>query len=539
MIVPPKGLVRFAAGAMSAYMAQRLRRANPGHAAQWNAFRALTRRQAGTAFGRETGIEPGLAYETFRRRVAPQTYGKLAPYLERMMRGEPGVLWPGRCSLFALSAATSTGRSKYLPVTPELRDHFRRAGLESLFYYTARVGHTGVFRGRHLLLGGMAPLAPLAQGTNDSPRAGDLGAIAAASLPAWAEKHLVEPGLTGDPAPDWPSKLQAVAHRALHRDVSLLAGMPNWVLALGEAIRLDAAAEGRSVSNLKALWPKLECFVHLGIPVAPFTDELRAALGPEVNFHEVYPAAEGFIAAQDADAASGLRLLADAGLFFEFLPMASFDEENVARLGMKVVPLEDVTTDVDYALLLTTPGGLCRYVVGDVVRFLSTRTPRLIHVGRTNLRLNAFGENVPEQEITDAIVAVCRRHGWSLVNLHVAPIFSSTLTGQAKGCHEWWIELKVPTIETPTANVISPELDAALRQRNGDYRTRRDRAALEAPVIHLVMPGTFEQWMRQNGRWGGHYKMPRCRSDRVVADQLAELSRFHIEIGSPYGFRRR
>ena len=129
------------------------------------------------------------------------------------------------------------------------------------------------------------------------------------------------------------------------------------------------------------------------------------------------------------------------------------------------------------------------------------------------------------------------RHGWSIVNFHVAPVFADTLTGQRRGGHEWWIELKAPTVETPTANVLSPELDAGLIQRNDDYAGKRRGRGLEAPAVRLVMPGVFETWMRKNGRWGGQNKMPRCRSDRLVADQLADLSRFYIETPPPHVVR--
>jgi hypothetical protein len=218
--------------------------------------------------------------------------------------------------------------------------------------------------------------------------------------------------------------------------------------------------------------------------------------------------------------------------------MAFFDEGNLANLGGKVVPLDGVQVGVDYALLLTTPAGLCRYVIGDVVRFLSTDVPRLIYVGRTSLQLSAFGEHVIEKELMDSLLAVCRRHGWTIVSFHVAPVFAGTLTGQMRGGHEWWLELKVPSVETPTANVISPELDAELMQRNDDYKAKRKGHGLEPPAVRLVMPGVFEQWMKKNGRWGGQSKMPRCRSDRLVADQLVELSRFYTEARPAHFVRR-
>lgn len=534
MIAPPRGLVNLAAGMMSARMARRLRRKNPGHAAQQRVFAGLAARMAGTAFGREMGVESGLRYDSFRSRVAPRAYEAFAPYIERMKRGETDVLWPGRCAFFAVSSGTTAGRAKYLPVTGEMLAHFRRAGLDALLYYTARTGHTGVLLGRQLLLGGSTALTPLEEAKPHAAYAGDLSGIAALNLPRWVERRLYEPGLAIAQMTDWPAKLQAVAERTLRLDITLLAGIPSWALILAETLCACAGRDGARPPNLKALWPNLECFVHGGAPIAPFADELRAALGPDVNFHEVYPASEGFIAAQDADANPGLRLMTETGLFYEFLPMTAFDKDNLAHLGGKVVPLEGVKPGVNYALLLTTPAGLCRYVIGDVVRFLSTDVPRLVYVGRTELQLSAFGEHVIEKELTDSIAVVCKRHGWTIVNFHVAPVFANTLMGQTRGSHEWWIELKAPTVETPTANIISPELDAELAKRNDDYGAKRRGGGMEAPLIRLVIPGVFEKWMKQNGRWGGQNKMPRCRSDRLVAGQLAELSRFYVEARPPH-----
>ena len=189
------------------------------------------------------------------------------------------------------------------------------------------------------------------------------------------ERHLYEPGTEIAQMADWPEKIAAITERTLNLDITVLAGIPGWVLILAEALRARSVDAGRPVPHLQALWPNFECYVHGGVPVAPFQDELRAVLGPSVNFHEVYPASEGFIAAQDAEASAGLRLMANAGIFYEFLPMSEFDEGRLQFLGPKAVPLSGVETGVDYALVLTTPGGLARYVIGDVVRFNSLQPP--------------------------------------------------------------------------------------------------------------------------------------------------------------------
>jgi hypothetical protein len=170
-----------------------------------------------------------------------------------------------------------------------------------------------------------------------------------------------------------------------------------------------------------------------------------------------------------------------------------------------------------------------RYVIGDVVRFISTEPPRLIYVGRTKLQLSAFGEHVIEKEVTDALLAVCSRHQWTIVNFHVAPIFANTLTGQTRGRHEWWIELRPGTVATPIGPQIAAEIDAELQKLNDDYAAKRRGGGLDAPVVRLVMPGVFKHWLEFQGKWGGQHKMPRCRSDRVIADGLAQVTNFAVD----------
>ena len=147
-------------------------------------------------------------------------------------------------------------------------------------------------------------------------------------------------------------------------------------------------------------------------------------------------------------------------------------------------------------------------------------------MGRTKLQLSAFGEHVIEKEITDALLAVCRRNGWTITNFHVAPLFVSSSTGKTRGRHEWWVELKAGTILTPTGPVMAVELDTELKRLNEDYEAKRNGGALDAPFVRLVMPGVFEQWMRYHGKWGGQNKMPRCRSDRIIADELGGALQF-------------
>lgn len=527
MPVWPKTFYTFRASLQTARMASRLRRSH-AEAEQTRAFQALLRGLSGASAWRAAGIEAGMSYETFRARVTPHTYEQLAPYVRRMMTGERDLLWPGPCAFFATTAGTTEGKPKAIPIPEEMLAHFRDAALDALLYYSARVGHAGVFRGRQLFLGGSTALTPL--GASDATTAqsymGNLSGIATLNLPAWAEKHLYEPGAGLAQMSDWDAKLDAVAIRASAHDVSLLAGIPTWVLGFAAVLRAKFTGGGQTLAHLQDLWPNFECYVHGGVSHAPFHAELRAALGPTVNFHEVYSAAEGIIAAQDGDGAAGLRVISNRGLFFEFLPVPDFDPARLEHIGAKAVPLADVKTGVDYVVLLTTPAGFTRYVLGDVVRFVSTRPPRLVVRGQTKLELNAFGEHVSERDLTDALVGVCARHAWTIVNFHVAPLFTANFTGQNRGRHEWWIELRPGTVATPIGPQMAAALDAELQRLSPDYAAKRKAGTVEAPFVRLVMPGVFEYWQRFHRKWGGQNKLPHSRSDRLVADELAQVTNF-------------
>jgi hypothetical protein len=523
----PGRVASFIGTQLAAHTARRLRRLGNGVAAQAEAFSSLRPALADTRFGRDAGLERALTYETFRTRLPARTYEDFSPYIERMKLGEAGVLSPGRCEYFAVSSGTTAGPSKWLPVNEPMLAHFRDAGLDALLFYALRAGEGSVFRGRHLFLGGSSALMALPE-AHPPIYYGDLSGITALNIPEWAARFLYEPGLEIAHMADWPAKLAAIARRTWRADITMVAGIPSWLLVLAATLRAHVEAEtGAMPVNLRELWPNLECLVHGGVPVAPFVDELRAAYGRDINFHEVYPASEAFIAVQDAAPEAGLRLLVDRGVFFEFLPLRDYDETNLAGCAARAVPLEGVRAGVDYVLLLTTPAGLVRYVIGDVVRFIGTEPPRLVYVGRTKLQLSAFGEHVIEKELTDTLAAVCRRHHVAPVNFHVAPVFPDPAAGRPLGCHEWWLELRRDE-DGPLPDVVAfaADLDSELSAHNDDYAAKRAGHGLTPPVVRLVEPGVFERWLRGAGKWGGQNKMPRCRSDRRVADELSEFTGF-------------
>lgn len=526
----PKSIFTIGASVLTVRTSRRLRRKNTAIPAQQEAFRGLVERLATTSFWKPAGIEARMTPDQFRSRLPLRKYDHFVSAINRMKHGEGNVLWPGQCLFFARPSGSTelsgTASTKCLPVTAEMLMHFRQAGMESLFYYAARIGKTRVFQGRHLFLGGPTTLIPLTEAKPLPAFSGDLSGIAERNLSASLAKHYYEPGPEIARMSDWKAKLEAIATRTRKLNITLLAGIPSWVVNFAHAMRTASGTDSLAVSNLQEIWPQLECLVHGGAPVTPFADELHRVLGATVNFHEVYPASEALIAAQDGESRAGLRLLAEAGVYYEFVPVEDFDESRLQTLGNKAIPLEDVRVGVDYTVVVTTPAGLCRYALGDMVRFISTEPPRLQWVGRASHQLASFGERLSEKELSDALIAICQRNGWTIVNFHVAPLFTNPLLGTTRGRHEWWVELRPGTTITPTGPQMAVELDLELQRTNSGYDTRRRSHHMEPPVVRLVMPGLFENWMRRHGKWGGQHKLLRCRNDRAVADQLAEIAQF-------------
>jgi hypothetical protein len=528
MLVWPKNFYIFGLSLKTAGAEWKLRQKRSAAADQERAFTALIAKLSATTFWREAGIEPQMSYARFKARVPLQTYVQIEPAIQRMRAGQADVLWPGTCTLFAATSGTVTGQPKILPITEEMLVHFRRGGRDALLYYTVRAKNAGVFYGRQLLVGSSSVSAVVEETASTKAYAANLSAILTLVLPAWAEKHLFEPGTAIAALPDWEKKIAAIADRSYQCDLSLIGGLPSWLVEFTRKMRARYRKNGAEPAALQSLWPNLECVVHSGTPVTPHLNELHVSFGPDIAFHEIYVAAESFVAAQDIGTpGSGLRLMAHLGVFFEFLPLADYNPEWREQSGAKALSLSEVQTGVDYVVIVTTPAGLARYVLGDVVRFVSSLPPRVIYVGRIDLQLNAFNEHVMEKDVTDALVYVCNRHQWLIVNFHVAPLMiAGELTGQKRGRHEWWLELQPGTVETPTGPQIAAELDPLLQRANPEYAARRKANILETPVVRLVMPGVFEHWMRFRGKWGGQHKLPRCRSDREIADELAQITHF-------------
>ena len=482
------------------------------HEVQAQLLRGLLARARGTEWGRRYGFGEKLTPADFARRVPVSTYEQLYPELEKVLQGQPDVLWPGRPRWFAKSSGTTNARSKYIPVTAEALHHCHyRAGRDMLALSTHFYPKERLLAGKTLSLGGAHAANPF-RPQETASRTGDVSAVIMAQLPSWAEQ-LRTPPLALALLDEWEEKIERIAAHVLRQDVRVLAGVPTWMVVLLRRVVALAGAE-----NITEVWPQLRLFLHGAVAFGPYRELFRQLI-PEarMRYLEIYNASEGYFALQDQPEGEDLLLLLDHGIYYEFLPA-----DQWAAPDPRPVPLAEVELHRPYALVISTNAGLWRYVVGDTVRFTSLVPYRVRITGRTKHFLNAFGEEVVIENAEAAVAAASQATGAAVRDFTAAPVWFATDSATSRGGHEWVVEF-APHTSSPDLARFGAVLDATLCELNSDYAAKRHRSlALAPPRLRAVPSGTFETWLARQGKLGGQHKVPRLLNSREVLEAVLQ-----------------
>ncbi len=478
----------------------------PPAAAQQRTLFHLLRQGAGTRFGRDHGFRSIRTIADYQRRVPLRDYDAFwKDYWQPSFPTLTNATWHSRIPYLALSSGTTTGATKYLPVSREMLASNRRAALTSLAWFRAAHPEAGLFTGRLFFLGGSTALT--AAGTvHGAPLAGDLSGIVAREVPRLLRPTTFPPlGLAL--LTDWEKKLDLLATRSARLPITLVSGVPAWLLVLFERLRQVTGRE-----QLSDIWPSLRVVVHGGTRFDPYRGQFRRLVGEGVYFLETYPASEGFVAAEDPRHGA-LRLVPDHGVFFEFVPVEELGCDRPTRHTSA-----DIVPGVQYAVVLTTCAGLWGYVLGDTVCFERRDPPLLRFTGRTRQFLSAFGEHLIGEEVEQAVARAAAATGADVVDFHVGPVFAD----EGVGGHRYLVEF---ARHAPDAAAFARHLDDALGRLNEDYRAHRaGDLALRAPEVVPVPRGGFAAWMRSRGKLGGQHKLPRLDNTGTLTRELSAWS---------------
>jgi len=458
----------------------------------------LVARARFTQFGRDHRFEAIRTVADYQQQVPLRRYEDFwRDYWQSAFPVLRDVTWPGLIPFFALSSGTTSGTTKYIPCSAAMNRSNTRAGADLLAYHLQARPDSRVLGGLSFMLGGSTDLTTLADGV----QAGDLSGIAVRVMPWWARRRYFPPESLALLS-DWERKVALLAERSRGLDIRMIGGTPSWLL-----IYFDRLASGRKDARLVDYFPNLELLVHGGVNFAPYRGLFERWLaGSQALLREVYPASEGFVAAADRGPGEGLRLFVDNGLFFEFVPIDELDSPQPSRHW-----LGTIETGVEYAVVITTCAGLWSYLVGDTIRFVEQRPPRLLVTGRTAYMLSAFGEHLTDAEIESAMAAAADQEQLAVVDFTVGPVFPDG-PGDLGG-HLYMVEFADEPDGERLAR-FAAALDAALMRSNDDYRAHRaDGFGLRGPRVQALAPGAFAAWMKAQGRLGGQNKVPRVLVD--------------------------
>lgn len=472
----------------------------------------LVARAADTAFGREHRFDCISSVADFQARVPLRDYEAFWDrYWRRPFPHLQGVTWPDPIPYFALSSGTTSGSTKYLPLTRPLLRSNTKGALTTLSWHVAAHPNTPLFTGRLFFLGGSTDLVPLGQHPRHGPiLGGDLSGIIAVEAPSWMRPFAFPPVETAL-LKDWEQKMTLLAQQSATLPITMLSGVPSWMLVLFERLR-----QVTGKSTIAEIWPSLRLIIHGGTKFDPYREVFREQVGSAaVGYTEAYAASEAYVAGLDPR--SGLlRLIVDADVFYEFVPVEDLDSPRPRR---HVIP--ELELGVNYALVLTTCAGLWGYVLGDTVVFESRDPPLFRFTGRTKYFLSAFGEHLISEEVERAVAEASRATGCAVIDFHVGPVFPAS--ARQPGRHRYLIEF---AREQPDLTRFASELDAVLCRINEDYAAHRQGdLTMLAPEIVTVRKGGFAEWMKAHGKLGGQHKVPRMDNSGQIT---AEMSQFFI-----------
>ncbi|UAY56756.1 GH3 auxin-responsive promoter family protein [Arachidicoccus terrestris] len=457
-----------------------------------------------TSFGRQYGFNQIFNTRQFKAAVPIHEYPDIKPCIDRIMQGEENVLWNTPVNWFAKSSGTTSDKSKFIPITAESLEncHYQAAKDVLTLHYHNRP-ESDLLTGKGLVIGGSHQVSQL----NEEIFYGDLSAVLLQNTPFWGQ-WLRTPELSIALMDEWEAKLEALAASTIKEDVTSISGVPTWTLIL-----LKRILEITGKSKIKEVWPNLELYMHGGVSFTPYRQQFQQLLGDTVSYLEMYNASEGFFAVQDLPDSDGMLLLLNHGIFYEFMPIEEYGKPEPRTIGLK-----DVELHKNYAPVISTNGGLWRYLLGDTLQFTSLYPFRVKVSGRIRHFINAFGEELIVDNADQAIDYACRRLDCQVTEYTAAPIYFSEASN---GAHEWLIEFEKAPEDMDTFTTV---LDQRLQQLNSDYEAKRHKGiALSEPVIRVLPPRSFNKWLKSKNKLGGQHKVPRLSNDRKYIDEITAL----------------
>jgi len=468
---------------------------------QQKIFQTLISKAKDTQFGRDHGFAEIKNYNDFKKQVPIRDYEGLKGYIDQILKGSSDVLWKGKPAYLAKTSGTTSG-TKYIPITKESLPNHINSARDAILSYVNQTGNSRFLDGKLIFLSG-SPVLDSKAGIYT----GRLSGIVNHHVPGYLRTNQL-PSYETNCMDDWESKVDQIVEETYNQSMSLISGIPPWVQMYFDRL---VKKTGKPV---KDIFPKFELFIYGGVNFEPYRAKLFETIGQKIDSIETYPASEGFIAYQDSQHDEGLLLLANSGIFFEFIPTDEYFNESPARLS-----LDEVELGKNYALVINSNAGMWGYSIGDTIKFINKNPYRLLVTGRIKHFISAFGEHVIGEEVENAMKNTCLKFPETeLVEFTVAPNVTPE-SGLPR--HEWFIEF---ANEPKDLAAFSEELNHQMQKLNVYYDDLITGSVLSELKVLNLKRGSFIEYMKSIGKLGGQNKVPRLSNDRKLADALTQFA---------------
>ncbi len=444
--------------------------------------------------------------EIFRQHVPVFNYDTMhEQWWHRALEGEANVSWPGKVKYFALSSGTSGAPSKRIPVTTQMISSIKKTSLDQMCVSLDMDLPEDVYGKGALLIGGSTKLTFKHQYYE-----GDLSGISAKKRPLWFNRFY-KPGAKISRQKNWNRKLKQIVENAPNWDIGIVVGIPAWVQLLFEQI-----IERHDLKTIHDIWPNLGLYIHSGVAFDPYKKAFDKMFGKPVEYLESFLSSEGFFAFQTRRNQGSMTMCLDNGIFYEFIP---FDEKHFDAEGEMISAagsclINEVETDKDYALLISTCAGAWRYLIGDVIRFTDVQKCEIVITGRTKHFLSITGEHLSVENMSKGITHVSDYFNVECNEYTVSAMHLDKFFG-----HHWFIGCDQPLDQQQVASV----LDKYLRTINDDYDTERE-ASLKEIKVDLIPNDAFLEWMQLQKKVGAQIKFPRVLKGEKLENWIQFLT---------------
>ena len=479
-------------------------------AAQEAQLRNLLETAKDTAFGKYYNFAGLLEAEdvrkAYRKTVPLHDYATMNEKWWKQQRRNPDITWPGKPEFFALSSGTTGKKSKRIPVTEEMLDCTQSVGRSQVECLANFDLPADLFEKDILMLTSSADLDE-----KDGWMEGEISGINVSNMPDFMDS-VYKPGIEIAQITDWDERVQRIAEEAPKWDVGALAGIPSWMVMM-----MRKVIEHNGLKNIHEIWPNLQIYTTGGVAFEAYRKSFEALLDHPIIIMDTYLASEGFFAFNARPGTMAMEIALDHGMYFEFIP---HDEQGFDATGQlldkpRVIDFREVQEDKNYALLVSTPAGAWRYMIGDTIRFTDKQKMEIVITGRTKYWLNVVGSQLSEEKLNAAIQDLNDQTDAGVKEFTVGAI--PTEDGNDY-YHQWVLGVEHDGLEGDDAASL---LDEHLKAVNKNYKVAREKA-LKGIKVKITTAGKLYDFLAEKkNKKGGQIKFPKVMTGEDLEQLLA------------------